>query len=46
MSCLISPAFWVYIILLIAAVAIIRIVVPWIKFKFFRLSLIPSPGSS
>jgi hypothetical protein len=30
MSCLISPAFWVYIIFLIAAIAIIRIIVPWI----------------
>ena len=30
MSCVLNPAFWVYLIFLIAAIAIIRIAVPWI----------------
>lgn len=36
MACLISPAFWVYIICLIGAIAIIKIVIPWF-ITFFEL---------
>jgi hypothetical protein len=30
MSCVLNPGFWVYLIVLIGGVAIIRIVLPWI----------------
>jgi hypothetical protein len=30
MACVLNPAFWVYLIVMIAMIMIIRIVVPWI----------------
>ena len=30
MSCILNPAFWVYLIVMIAMIMIIRIVIPWI----------------
>lgn len=39
MACILNPAFWVYIVVLIAGVAIMRVVIPWI-ISFFGL---PAP---
>lgn len=39
MACILNPAFWVYLIVLIGGVAIMRIVIPWI-IAFFQL---PAP---
>lgn len=36
MACFLNPAFWVYLICLIVAIAILKIVVPWFV-SFFEL---------
>ena len=36
MSCIANPAFWVYLIVLIGGVAIMKIVIPWF-ISFFEL---------
>lgn len=39
MACILNPAFWVYLIVMIAGIMIMKIVVPWIV-TFFEL---PAP---
>lgn len=36
MACILNPAFWVYLIVMIAGIMIMKIVVPWIV-TFFEL---------
>ncbi len=36
MSCILNPAFWVYLIILIGGIAILKIVIPWF-ISFFEL---------
>jgi hypothetical protein len=42
MSCILNPAFWVYLIVLIGGIMIIRLVVPW----FIAFFAFPEPIGS